>query len=446
VSVAVRFAPSPTGLLHVGNVRAALVNWLFTRAKGGSFLLRLDDTDTERSTAEFAAAIERDLRWLGLDWDRFARQSDRLARYTDAAERLKAAGRLYPAYETPEELERKRNLARASHRPPIYDRAALKLTEAEKQALEAAGRKPHWRFKLEHGAVGWDDLIRGRVDIDAGSISDPVLLRADGTPLYTFCSVVDDVDFAITHVIRGEDHVTNTAPQIQLFQALGAPSPAFAHFALLVDAGGAGLSKRTGALSLASLRERGIEPMAINGLIARLGTSDPVEPKQRLAELAQGYDLAHFGRAAAHFDPAELEQLSARVLHGMGFAAAVPRLAALGLADVSEAFWLAVRGNLTRLAEALDWWAVVSSPITPVVEDAGLLQIAAELLPAGPFDAGTWSTWTKAIAAKTGRKGRMLFHPLRLALTGRERGPEMQNLLPLIGPLRVRARLNGETA
>ncbi|HYM31408.1 MAG TPA: glutamate--tRNA ligase [Candidatus Cybelea sp.] len=446
MSVAVRFAPSPTGLLHVGNVRAALVNWLFARNRAGSFMLRLDDTDRERSKPEFAAAIERDLAWLGLTWGRFARQSDRLSRYAETAERLKGDGRLYDCYETPDELERKRALARASHRPPVYDRAALKLNADDKRSLVAAGRKPHWRFKLDHAPVVWDDIIRGRVEIDPASASDPVLVREDGTPLYGFCSVVDDIDFSISHIVRGEDHVTNTAAQIQLFRALGAAPPAFAHFALLVNAAGEGLSKRSGSLSLADLREQGIEPMAVASLIARLGTSDPVEPKQTLDDLAAGYALEHFGRGAAHFDPAELVQLSRRVLHGMSYATAKPRLAALGLGAAGEDFWLAVRGNLDRFEDARDWWQVVAGTVAPVCEDAELLGVAGELLPGGPFDGATWGAWTKAVSQKSGRKGRALFHPLRLALTGRERGPEMLNLLPLIGPERARARLRGETA
>src|SRR5690606_8799055 len=290
-AVAVRFAPSPTGRLHVGNARGALLNWLFARKAGGSFLLRLDDTDTGRSTEEFARGIEDDLRWLGLDWDRFAKQSDRFALYAEAAEKLRKSGRLYPAYETPEELELRRKIQLSQRRPPVYDRAALKLTDADRAKLEAEGRRPVWRFKLEHNRTAWVDLIHGHVEIDMASLSDPVLLRSDGYPLYTLSSVVDDGDLGITHVIRGEDHVTNTAAQIQLFEALGYAVPTFGHFSLLLDAEGGGLSKRLGSLSLADLRAQGIEPMALNSLLARLGSADPVEPKQSLQELVAGFDL-----------------------------------------------------------------------------------------------------------------------------------------------------------
>jgi len=442
----VRFAPSPTGRLHVGNVRAALVNWLFARRFGGRFLLRLDDTDLERSRPEFAAAIEEDLRWLGLDWDAFGRQSDRLARYGEVADRLRAMGRLYDCYETPEELERKRGLARAAHRPPIYDRAALKLTDADRARLRAEGRRPHWRLKLEPGRVAWLDAIKGSIEVDAASISDPVMIREDGSPLYAFCSVIDDVDFGVSHVIRGEDHVTNTAPQIQLFHALGAVPPTFAHFALLIDAGGEGLSKRTGALSLASLREQGVEPMAVASLIARLGTADPVTPRQRLAELVGGFDLSRFGRAPARFDPAELDHLTAQILHAMDFGDAAARAAALGLAGMEENFWLAVRGNLKRFGDLGDWWHILKEPVDPVIEDAAYLLAARALLPPEPWTEETWNRWIDAAKAATGRKGKALFHPLRLALTGREHGPEMRNLLPLLGRDRAFARLGGERA
>lgn len=442
MTVAVRFAPSPTGLLHIGNIRTALVNWLFARRAGGTFLLRLDDTDVERSDAAFAAAIERDLEWLGLHWDRFARQSDRMARYAEAAETLKAAGRLYPAYETEDELALKRKLARARHLPPVYDRAALRLTDADRARLEAEDRRPHWRFRLDHQPTEWHDRIRGSVSIDAATLSDPVLLRADGVPLYTLSSVVDDIDFGITDVIRGEDHVTNTVTQIQIFEALGAQPPAFAHLALLVGKGGEGLSKREGALSVESLRDSGIEPMAVNSLLARLGTAHAVEPHLTLDELAAGFDLSDFGRAPAHFDPDELKALNAKLLHHMPFASVAGRLPD----GASETFWLAVRGNVASVAEAAGWWRVVQGPVQPVIEDAELTTGAADLLPADAFDPDTWGAWTRAVAAATGRKGRALFHPLRLALTGREHGPEMRNLLPLIGPERARARLLGHTA
>ena len=447
MTVAVRFAPSPTGLLHVGNLRLALVNWLFARRAGGSFLLRLDDSDEERSRPEYAAAIERDLAWLGLGWDRFARESDRYPRYEAVADALKAAGRLYPCYETAEELGLRRAALVAQGRPPVYDRAALRLSGADRARLEAEGRRPHWRFRLDHAAVAWTDLVRGPVRFEGAALSDPVLIREDGRPLYTLTSVVDDADLAITHVIRGEDHVTNTAVQIQIFQALGAAVPVFAHLPLLADAAGQGLSKRLGSLSVASLRdEAGIEPMALASLLAKLGTADPVEPRLTLEELVAEFDIARVSRATPKFDPEELARLNARLLHRLPFEGVREGLAALGLDGADAAFWEAVRPNLARLSEARDWWAVTHAPVVPVVDDPGFLAGAAALLPDEPWDAATWGAWTDAVKAGTGRKGKALFLPLRRALTGRDHGPELRNLLPLIGRGRALKRLAGETA
>lgn len=440
MSVKVRFAPSPTGYLHIGNARAAVLNWLFARRHGGDFLLRLDDTDAERSQEVFARAIEDDLAWLGLGWDRFARQSDRLDRYALATDRLRQSGRLYPCYETAEELELKRKVQLSRRLPPVYDRAALRLTDADRARLEAEGRRPHWRLRLEHGAVAWDDLIHGRVEIDASSLSDPVLVRADGRPLYTLSSVVDDGELAITHVIRGEDHITNTAAQIQLFQALGFSVPAFAHFSLLVGADGAGLSKRLGSLGIAGMREQGIEPLAIVSLLARLGSADPVQPQTQLDQLAAGFDLGRFGRAPAHFDLQELSLLNAKLLQNLPYAVVQGRLPD----GSNEQFWLAIRGNISQLAEAADWWQVVRGPVVPVIEDPRVTQAATAALPPEPWDEQTWKNLTRAVSAATGAKGRALFHPLRLALTGRETGPEMKTLLPLIGRPRALARLRGD--
>jgi len=447
MSTAVRFAPSPTGRIHVGNVRLALVNWLFARKTGGSFMFRLDDTDEERSTQDFADGIARDLTWLGLDWDRFARESDRYPRYDEAAAALKAAGRLYPCYETPEALSLKRASLASQGRPPIYDRAALQLTDADRARLEGEGRKPHWRFKLTATPVEWTDLVRGPVRFEGAALSDPVLIREDGRPLYTLTSVVDDADFAITHIIRGEDHVANTAVQIQIFEALGAAVPGFAHLPLLTDAGGQGLSKRLGSLSIGSLRdEDGIEPMALSSLLAKLGTSDPIEARLTLDELVAEFDLSKVSRATPKFDPEDLTRLNARILHLTPFGRVADRLAALGLAGADEAFWEAVRPNLARLADAADWWAVTHAPVTPLVEDAAFLAQAAALLPEEPWDLGTWGAWTAAVKGATGRKGKDLFLPLRRALTGRDHGPELKNLLPLIGRARALRRLTGETA
>ncbi|CAN5353866.1 glutamate--tRNA ligase [soil metagenome] len=438
----VRFAPSPTGLLHVGNIRAALLNWLFARRHGGKFILRLDDTDRARSKPEYEAAIEGDLAWLGLVWDAKERQSERLTHYDAARDALIASGRLYPCYETPEELEFRRRRLLSQGRPPVYDRAALKLDEAARRTFEEEGRRPHWRFKLAGEQVRWHDLVRGAQHVDEASQSDPVLVRADGSYLYSFTSVVDDIDFGITHVIRGEDHVTNTGAQIQMFEALGAPVPTFAHLPLLVDAAGGGLSKRTGSLSIGELRERGIEPLAICALLARLGTADPVEPVTALDALIATVDFARVGRAAARFSEEELAHLSARTLHAMPYEAVRERLPQ----DLGEAFWLAVRGNLTTLADTKIWTDVVRGPITPRIEEPAFLSEAAKALPSEPWTDTTWKSWTSALSVASGRKGRALFHPLRLALTAQDNGPEVAKLLPLIGRAKARARLDGQTA
>ena len=445
MNVKVRFAPSPTGRIHAGNIRTALFNWLFARKMGGRLLLRLDDTDKERSTEEFARGIEEDLSWLGIDWAKKVRQSERFDRYNAAVESLKREGRLYPAYETPEELELKRKRQLVRGRPPVYDRAALKLTEEDKSRFESEGRKPHWRFKLEQRDVVWDDLVRGRQHVDAASLSDPVLVRADGTYLYTLPSVVDDVDLGITHVIRGEDHVVNTAPQIQLFEALRATPPAFGHHSLLVTAEGQALSKRDRSLSIEGLRQDGIEVPAVASYLATLGTSHPVAPHASLDELVQRFDFSKLSRAPARFDPVELRTLNAKILHILPFSAVAPRLRATGVGG-GEGFWEAVRGNLARLNEAKLWWRIAQGPLKPVIEDRELCHMAARLLPPEPWDDATWSAWSSAVKAATGITGKALFQRLRLALTGEEQGPELKHLLPLIGRRRAAARLEGHTA
>jgi len=441
--VTLRFAPSPTGLLHVGNARVALINWLFARNQGGRFILRYDDTDLERSKPEYAEAIARDLSWLGVTWDISARQSDRLVQYEEAAQKLRQAGRLYPCYETAEELDTRRKLQLARHKPPVYDRAALKLTEEERAKLEAEGRRPHWRFLLDHDDVRWDDLVRGDSHAHAASLSDPVLIRADGSFLYTLPSVVDDIDLGVTHVVRGEDHVTNSAPQIQLFKALGAVPPIFAHLALLTGADGEGLSKRLGSASLSDLREEGIEPLALASLLSRMGTSQAVELAADMTELAQEFTFERISRASPRFDPRELDHLNARLLHNLEWQQASARLETLGIKGASPAFWEAIKTNLTRFAQALEWWHVVTGPCQTIIEDTGFIAQALPLLPDEPWDIETWGKWTSAVKDATGAKGRALFHPLRLALTGRENGPELKNLLPLIGRGKVMARLSG---
>jgi glutamyl-tRNA synthetase len=446
MSVKVRFAPSPTGRLHVGNVRTALANWLFAKGQDGTFVLRIDDTDLERSTKEFEQGIKDDLTWLGMVWDETDKQSARFAHYEAAAEKLKAAGRLYPAYETQDELTHRRNMQRKLGKPPIYDRAALDLTPAEIAAYEAEGRRPHWRFKLDGRRVVWNDLVRGECDVDTASMSDPVLIREDGLFLYTLPSVVDDVEMKITHVIRGEDHVTNTGAQIEIFEALGAKAPQFAHMPLLVDASGSGLSKRDleGKLAIGNLRDAGYEPLAVVSYLGRIGTSDTVEPMESNIALARTFAFDKMGRAPARFHEEDLDRLNAGVLHAMPYAAAQPRLQATNV-DLGEAFWNAVRANLGKFEDAAGWAAVVRGPIHPVIEDQAFIATAARLLPQ-TLDENAWRAWGEAITAETGAKGRNLFMPLRLAITGLERSPDMAGLLPVIGRERIEKRLRGEAA
>ncbi len=445
MTVKVRFAPSPTGRIHIGNIRPAVFNWLFAQREGGEFLLRFDDTDLERSKEEYVNGIYEDLTWLGLTWDAEFRQSARFAFYEDTAERLRKAGRLYACYDTAEELERRRKRQYSRGLPPVYDRAALKLSDREKQELEAAGRKPHWRFLLEQRPIGWDDLIRGWQEIDAGSVSDPVFIREDGTPLYTFTSVADDADTGITHIIRGEDHVTNTVVQIQIFEALGASIPHFAHHNLLTDAQGHALSKRLGALSIKGLREEGLEPLAVMTHASLIGTSEALQPQESLEALAKLFDFSKVSRAPARFDPEELKALNAKLLHRMPYADAAERLRARGI-NGAEPFWLAVRSNLEIFSDVDRWWAVVDGTIRPVIEDAAFTDKALTYLPPEPWDTSTWSQWTDAVKKATGAKGRALYHPLRLALTGLDRGPELKDLLPLIGHRKAAARLGGNEA
>lgn len=448
MTIRVRFAPSPTGLLHIGNARAALINWLFARqhqlaGQDAHFLLRQDDTDLERSKPEYAQAIKQDLAWLGLTYDDFMKQSGRFACYDEKKQQLINDGRLYACYETPEELDFKRKRQMSRGEPPIYDRGALKLTDAEKAAFEKEGRRPHWRFKLLPEEIKWQDLIRGETQFHGAHLSDPVLVRADGAYLYTLTSVVDDIDTEITHILRGEDHVTNTAVQIQLFEALGrnASTIHFGHTTLLLDVDGSPLSKRLGSLSLQSLRNQGIEPMAINCLLARLGTSQPVEPHYNLDDLARGFDLRAFSRTPPRFDIHDLETLNHKIYQVWPYEALAPKLTGLGAPDINEVIWNQIRGNVKTLDELKQWQQVFFADITPIVNDSEYLKTALQLLPPEPWTTETWGDWTNALKAKTGRKGRDLFMPLRQALTGFNHGPEMKELLPLIGYHRVVKRL-----
>lgn len=450
MTVTVRFAPSPTGHIHIGNARTALFNWLFARQRDGRFILRFDDTDPERSKPEYARQIETDLRWLGIVPDLIDHQSARMARYEAAADKLKQAGLLYPCYETPEELERRRKIRLSRKLPPVYGREALKLTEAEKQAFADEGRTPHWRFLLpnftddrfvtQRTEAGWDDLVRGRQAVDLASMSDPVLIRGDGSYLYTLPSVVDDIDMGVTHVIRGDDHVTNTGAQITLFEALGATPPAFGHHNLLTAASGEGLSKRTGALSIMSLAEAGFEPMAVASLAVLTGTSTAISAMVDMDALGAAFDITATAKSAAKFDPADLDGLNETLVHALPFAAVRERLSVAGvdLQDPrAEGFWIMVRPNCSKVADAGSWWPVLTGgPLNEAHlegDDLAYARQAFDLLPEGEVDAQTWGQWTGLLKAETGRKGRALFMPLRIALTGRAWGPELADLLPLLG-------------
>lgn len=438
MTVFVRFAPSPTGYLHVGNVRTALVNWLFSQKMGGRFLLRIDDTDTQRSRHEYVDGIREDLRWLGITWDAEERQSDHFARYELAKQTLTAKGRLYACYETPEELDIQRKMLASRGLPPIYNRAALTLSDEQKAKFESEGRSPHYRFLLNDDELAWDDLIRGQTHFKATHMSDPVLIREDGVPLYTLASVVDDGEMGITHVIRGEDHVSNSAVQIQLYKALGFDVPQFAHMALLKTREGE-MSKRLGGNDIRALRDADILPMAVNCLLARIGTSDAVEPFADMAPLVESFDFSKFGRAPAHYDMTELEKLNEKLLHQLPFDAVKDRI---DFAD--EAFWLSIRANVKSLPEVRQWWDIISGAIAsrPSEEDAPFLRSAIDTLPAEPWDETTYDAWLTALKPATGRKGKALFLPLRLALTGLDHGPELKKLLPLLGREKVVERLS----
>jgi glutamyl-tRNA synthetase len=438
MSTIVRFAPSPTGRIHIGNARTAILNWLMSRKENGQFILRYDDTDTARSTQEYADGIATDIAWLGIVPDRVEWQSKRFPRYDAVVADMKAKGQLYPCYETADELERRRKRQEARGGLRTYDRAALKLTTEERAALEAEGRKPHWRFKLDARVIEWNDLIRGAQHTDLASQSDPVLVREDGTYLYTLPSVIDDIDFGITHVVRGEDHVTNAGVQVAITLALGGTPPIYAHHSLLVGADGKGLSKRIGSLSIASMREQGLEPMAVVSHAALLGTSDNIHPCADIQELVDGFDLTKISRAPGRFDEKDLNQLNAKLLHMLPWEAVKHRLP-----EHTEAFWLAVRGNIEKFADTAIWADVIASvaKFTTAAEDVDFIAKARDLLPGEPWNGTTWKTWTDAVKAATDRKGKALFMPLRIALTGLDHGPELAALLPLIGRQRVQNRL-----
>ena len=435
-----RFAPSPTGYLHIGNLRPALMNYLIAKKAGGTFILRIDDTDPERSKQEYIDAIQVDLEWLGIEWDRIEYQSKRLDKYAEAADKMRAMARLYEAFETTTELDLKRKKQLNMGKPPVYDRSALGLSDAEKDALRAE-RPGHWRFKLDWERIDWTDGILGDISIDAASVSDPVLIRGDGQVLYTLASVVDDTEMGITHVVRGSDHVTNTATQIQMIRALGYEPPVFAHHSLLTGPQGEALSKRLGTLALRDLRENGVQPAALLSLMARLGSSDPVELQTSLDALADGFDLSKFGSAPTKFDADELYPLTARYLHALPFGNVADAVAAAGVPDeLAEPFWAAIHENVTTLHDIAPWWVMLRDGAEPLIddEDRDFIAQAMTMFPEGEVTTETWGAWTAAVKQATGRKGRGLFQPLRKALTGQTAGPDMAALLPLMQVIRAK--------
>lgn len=436
--VITRFAPSPTGLLHVGNARTALINWLFAKANGGKFILRIDDTDKERSRPEFEDAIKRDLEWLGLEWDEIYHQSKRLELYEDAKNQMIKNGRLYPCYETQEELEIKKKIALNRNLPPQYDRAALKLPAEEKAKFEARGVLPHYRFLLSEQPIGWEDGVRGTIHFDPKNIGDPVLVRGDGTMTYMIASVVDDIDFKITNIIRGEDHITNSAIHIQMFEALQAQPPNFAHLSLIKHSEGK-ISKRVGGFDIASLREMGIQPIALNSFLTKMGSSDPIEYRKSLSELIQEFSLKKFSKAPATYDLLDLERLNKKLIHNLTFSEAKASLPP----QVDEQFWDTVKVNLNTIEEIQQWWTICNEKITPIIQDIEFTKEAAKYLPEGQWDDTTWDDWIKALKQATGRTGADLFMPLRKALTGMEHGPELKKLLPILGREKTVSRLKG---
>ena len=437
-----RFAPSPTGYIHVGNLRTALMNYLIARKAGGTFILRIDDTDPVRSEQKYVDGIRQDLEWLGLHWDKVERQSDRLDRYADAAEKLRSIDRFYEAFETPTELDLKRKKQLNMGKPPVYDRAALNLSAEERDTLRAERGDGVWRFRLDQERINWKDGILGDISIDAASVSDPVLIRGDGQVLYTIASVVDDTDMGVTNVVRGSDHVTNTATQIQIMKALGMTPPSFAHHSLLTGPQGEALSKRLGTLALRDLREQGVQPMALLSMMARLGSSDPMELRSEMSELIDGFEVSSFGTAPTKFDVSDLFPLTANVLQVKPLADVADQIADLGVpADLAETFWTVTRDNITTLKDLAAWWTLFSEGADPVIddEDAEFVAQAMDMLPEGPFDDTTWKTWTGAVKEATGRKGKGLFMPLRKALTGQSHGPDMSASMTLLQVVKARA-------
>jgi glutamyl-tRNA synthetase len=438
-----RFAPSPTGYLHLGNIRTALINWLFARRHGGRFILRLDDTDTQRSQQKYADQIKQDLSWLGLDYDEEVKQSDRLERYAEAAELLKAKGRLYPCYETPEELELQRKIQLSAGKPPLYNRAALSLTAEQKTQLEAEGRKPHWRFKMEKGDIRWQDLVRGDVVFQGELLNDPILIREDGSPVFTLATAVDDLEMGVTHILRGEDHVTNTALQIQLMETLSGTHNTiqFGHLALISGGKGEGLSKREGSQSIMQFREEGLEPLAINSVLAKLGTSDAIGPHISLNGVLEEFDIQKFGRSTPKLDSDDLWQMNIKILQLLPFDHVKKRLEGSEMTSITPEFWALVQQNIMKFREIKEWWMICYGHASFKTDQKSLLETAEHFLPSEPWDESTCKTWLDLVKQDTGLKGKELFMPIRQALTGKEHGPELKDLILLMGRPKILNRL-----
>lgn len=441
MSVITRFAPSPTGYLHVGNIRTALVNWLFARKNGGKFILRIDDTDKERSKSEYTDAIMEDLKWLGMDWDALYHQSERMALYEESKDQLIAAKRLYPCFESIEELDIKKKIALNRGLPPIYDRSSLKLSDVEMANLAAEGKTPHYRFFLNGEMITWHDGIRGDINFDPKNISDPVLVRADGSMTYMIATVIDDIKLGITDIIRGEDHITNSAVHVQMFKAFGATPPNLSHLSLIKSTEGE-ISKRIGGFDIASLRNAGIHPMAINSFLMKLGSSDPIEYRKSLDELISEFDLSKYGKATTNYDLVELERINEKLTHNFSYSEVSSYLPK----HISEDFWYKVQPNLSKISDVEMWWQVCCEEMKPHLEHLEFTSQIADLLPEGTWDDNTWNTWINAIKTRTDKSGKSLFMPIRLSLTGMEHGPELKHLLPILGKEKAYKRLKGETS
>ena len=439
----VRFAPSPTGYLHIGNFRTALINFLFAKNKNGHFMLRIDDTDDERSLKKYEDAIKEDLSWVGINWDSLEKQSSRLSYYDQALQKLLDKKRAYPCYETAEELSLKRKKQLSSGKPPIYDRSALNLSDSDIADLKAKGRSPHYRFLLDHKDVNWNDLVKGDSRYNMSNLSDPVIIREDGRVIYTLASVVDDIDFEVTDILRGEDHMTNSAAQIQLFEALESSPPNLGHLSLLTDISGAGLSKRMGSISLRDLKDEGFQPMAISSLLSKVGTSDAVEIFRDINQIISDFDISKFGKSKPKFDKNELRGLNSKLFKMLDFSDISNQLKKFNF-KISSDFWELVKGNIENLEELELWWNIIYGNIEPKYNDENFLNTALETLPEGNFDKNTWTNWTSILMEETGRKGKELYNPLRMCLTGQNKGPEMATLVFLMGREKVLERLTNK--